>query len=185
MAQKKEIALVKLIEPSSNEEQCRAYLEGLRWPEGVTCPRCGSEKISRIKTRGQLDCDSCRYRFSVTAGTIFHNTHLPLWKWLVTVYFIVGAKKTISADRLKDYIGVSYKTAWYLRRRIRTALAEVDAKLSLGGVDLHGASPGVHDGCLDASLNEMRLRMSNKGNPYALRDAVRKLLVADNLTYSK
>jgi hypothetical protein len=101
----------------------------------------------------------------------------------VTVYFIVGAKKDISADRLKDYIRLSYKTAWYLRHRIRTALVEVDAKLLLGVVNLHGASSGIDDGDLDAYLNEMRLRMSNQGNPYVLRDAVRKLLVADNLPY--
>ena len=78
MSKEQEINLTKLIERSYSEERCRAYLEGLRWPEGVRCPRCGSDKISRIRTRDQLDCGSCRYRFSVTAGTIFHGSHLPL-----------------------------------------------------------------------------------------------------------
>jgi transposase-like protein len=91
-------------------------------------------KISRIRTRSQLDCASCRYRFSVTAGTILHDTHLPLWKWFVAVYLIVESNKLISATQLKRTIGVSYKTAWYLHRRIRAALREVDIRLFLMGV---------------------------------------------------
>lgn len=134
MSQEPQIDLVELIERSHDEEGCRAYLEGLRWPNGVTCPRCGSDKISRIRTRSQLDCASCRYRFSVTAGTILHDTHLPLWKWFVAVYLIVESKKLISATQLKRTIGVSYKTAWYLHRRIRAALREVDIHLFLMGV---------------------------------------------------
>ena len=117
---------------SALEERCRAYLEGLRWPDGVKCPRCGSDKISRIRTRDQLDCDSCRYRFSVTAGTIFHGSHLPLWKWFIAVYLIVEAQKGTSINQLKRTIRVSYKTAWYLRHRIRAALTEVDIRLMRG-----------------------------------------------------
>ncbi len=132
MSKEREINLTKLIERSNGEERCRAYLEGLRWPDGVTCPRCGSDKISRIKTRDQLDCDSCRYRFSITAGTVFHASHLPLWKWFIAVYLIVGAEKGISINELKYTIGVSYKTAWSLRHRIRTALTEVDICLMRG-----------------------------------------------------
>src|SRR6266542_6425568 len=60
--------LVKLIERYGDEDRCRAYLEKLRWPEGVRCPRCDSDKISRLRERKQFDCDSCRYQFSVTAG---------------------------------------------------------------------------------------------------------------------
>ena len=132
MTKEQEINLTKLIERSNSEERCRAYLEGLRWPDGVTCPRCGSDKISRIKTRDQLDCDSCRYRFSITAGTIFHGSHLPLWKWFIAVYLIVGAEQGISINQLKHPIGVSYKTAWYLRHRIHAALTEVDIRLMRG-----------------------------------------------------
>ena len=132
MSKEQEINLTKLIERSNSEERCRAYLEGLRWPDGVTCPRCGSDKISRIKTRDQLDCDSCRYRFSITAGTILHGSHLPLWKWFIAVYLIVGAEKGISINQIRYTIGVSYKTAWYLCHRIRAALLEVDIRLMRG-----------------------------------------------------
>ncbi len=102
----------------------------------MECPRCGGKTISRIKKRHQLDCDSCRYRFSVTAGTIFHDSHLPLWKWFVAVYLIVESKKGISANQLKRTIGVAYKTAWYLCHRIRAALNEVDAQLLKGIVEV-------------------------------------------------
>ena len=151
MRKEQEINLLELTEGSPNEEKCRAYLEGLRWPNGVRCPRCGSNKISRIRTRGQLDCDPCRYRFSVTAGTIFHDTHLPLWKWFVAVNLIVESEGDVSASRIKRTIGVSYKTAWHLRYRIRNALAEADAHLvdsmiEAAGIFLGGETEGKERG---------------------------------------
>lgn len=83
---KPEINLVELIERYRGEDECRAILEELRWPDGVECPRCHRMGISKVKKRGQFDCNSCRYQFSVTAGTIFHDSHLPLWKWFLTIY---------------------------------------------------------------------------------------------------
>lgn len=142
MSEEQEINLSELSEGSPNEEKCRAYLEGLRWPDGVRCPRCGSDKISRIKTRDQLDCDPCRYRFSVTAGTVFHDTHLPLWKWFVAVNLIVESEGDVSASRIKRGIGVSYKTAWHLRHRIRGALAEADAHLLVSMIEAAETSGG-------------------------------------------
>jgi transposase-like protein len=130
-----EINLVSLVERFHDEDKCRRYLEGLRWPGGLECPRCGGKTISHITTRHQLDCDSCRYRFSVTAVTIFHDSHLPLWKWFLAVYLIVESKKGISANQLKRTLGVTYKTAWYLCHRIRAALNEVDAQLLKGIVE--------------------------------------------------
>ena len=135
MLKEQEINLVELVDRFHDEDKCRAYLEAQRWPDGLECPRCGGRIISRIKTRHQLDCDSCRYRFSVTAGTIFHDSHLPLWKWFLAVYLIIESKKGISANQLKRTIGVSYKTAWYLCHRIRAALNEVDAQLLKGIVE--------------------------------------------------
>src|SRR6266446_5268961 len=113
------MTLTRLVDGFRSEEKCRAYLEELRWPDGVQCPRCQSLKISRIVKRNQFDCDSCRYQFSVTAGTIFSDSHLPLWKWLLATYMMVGAKKGVSANQLKRTLVVSYKTAWYLCHRVR------------------------------------------------------------------
>lgn len=121
-----EMNLAKLIESFGSEEKCRDYLVQLRWPDGVTCPRCASRKVSRIVKRNQYDCDSCRYQFSVTVGTIFHDTHLPLWKWFLAVYLIGESKKGVSANQLKRMLNVSYKTAWYLAHRIREAMRDDD-----------------------------------------------------------
>lgn len=132
---KQEINLVELIDRFHDEDRCRAYLEKMRWPEGVTCLRCGEKSVSRRKQRHQFQCNSCRYDFSVTAGTIFHDTHLPLWKWFLAVYLIVEAKKGVSANQLKRTLGVTYKTAWYLSHRIRAAMKEVDAQLLKGIVE--------------------------------------------------
>lgn len=133
--------LPKLIEDFGTEAKCREYLEDLRWPDGVTCPRCDGTKISRIgwnpkpgkKGRYQYDCGSCRYRFSATVGTIFHDSHLPLWKWFAAVYLMVESKKGISANQLKRTLRVADKTAWYLTHRIRAAMRD-DSPLPLDGI---------------------------------------------------
>jgi transposase-like protein len=129
-----DVNLISLIEQYGNEEKCRDRLEALKWPDGVKCPRCGSDKISRIKKRGQFDCDACRYQFSVTAGTIFHDSHLPLWKWFLAIYLMAESKKGISANQLKRSLKVSYKTAWYLCHRIRKAMEESAHSPQLEGI---------------------------------------------------
>ena len=121
--QKAEMNLIKLMERYHSEDQCRKALEDLRWPDGVRCPRCESDKVWRTE-RDQFDCGTCSYRFSVTSGTILHDTHLPLQKWFLATYFMVESRKGISANQLKRTINVSYKTAWYLCHRIRAAMKD-------------------------------------------------------------
>ncbi len=125
--------LPELIEKYGSEEKCRTLLAELRWPNGVECPRCESRKISRIKKRNQYECDGCRYQFSVTAGTLFHDSHLPLWKWFLAVFLIAESKKGMSAKQLERVLGVSYKTAWHLSHRIRAAMGG-DPQGPLGGI---------------------------------------------------
>ena len=128
-----ETNLINLIERYSDESKCRKYLEALKWQEGIKCPRCESEKVSHILKRNQFDCDECRYQFSVTAGTIFHDSHLPLWKWFLAVYLMTESKKGISANQIKRSLAISYKTAWYLSHRIRKAMEEAKNKSQLTG----------------------------------------------------
>jgi transposase-like protein len=130
-----EYDLVELIEQFGSEDKCHEYLEDLRWPDGVRCPRCDSEKISRIAKRRQFDCDSCRYQFSVRVGTLFHDSKLPLWKWFLAVYLMIESKKGISANQLGRTLGVSYKTAWYLCHRIRAAMVDEDEGPLLGVIE--------------------------------------------------
>ncbi len=136
MPQTYEMNLVKLIERFHSEDRCREYLESLRWPDGVRCLRCEGEKISRSYKRNQFVCDSCDDNFSVTAGTIFHDTHLPLQKWLIATYLMVESKKGISANQMKRTLNVAYKTAWHLCHRIRAAMCESNPTPLSGTVEV-------------------------------------------------
>ncbi len=130
------INLMDLMARFHSEEKCRTLLEELRWPKGIVCPHCQGKTISRIYKRNQLECDKCRYQFSVTSDTIFHDTHLPLTKWFAAIYLTVEAKKGVSANEMKRVLGISYKTAWYLNHRIRAAMTEQDAPKLRGTVEV-------------------------------------------------
>lgn len=139
------VNLCSLIEQFGSEERCRAYLEALRWPDEIKCPRCQSGKISQIVKRNQFDCDSCRYQFSVTAGTIFNDSHLPLWKWFLCVYLLCESRKGMSANQIKRTLGISYKTAWYLCHRIRAAMKEANPARLDGIVEIDETYVGGKD----------------------------------------
>ena len=146
--------LMTLIDHFGTDDKCREVLEGLRWPDGVMCPRCDHDKVYRDNTRKQFDCASCGYQFSVTSGTIFHDTHLPLRKWFVATYLMTESKKGISANQMKRTIGVAYKTAWYLCHRIRAAMKDVNPVPLTGTVQvdeawLGGKRPGIGQGRVD------------------------------------
>lgn len=125
--------LIELTERIDSEEKARAFLEEMRWPNGVTCPRCGHEHISRLKDYHKFECAACEYQFSVTSGTFMHKTRLPLRKWLVAVYLICESKKGISAKQIERTIGVSYPTAWHMMHRIRTAMVTPEDEAGLFG----------------------------------------------------
>ncbi|MGC1831369.1 MAG: IS1595 family transposase [Candidatus Acidiferrales bacterium] len=115
--------LADLLEKYNGEDKCRAYLEELRWPNGPVCPKCESKKVMRVGGReGVLRCQDCNQQFTVTVGTIFHDSHLPLAKWFIAVCLICEAKKGMSALQLKRLLGTGYRTAWYLTHRIRQAM---------------------------------------------------------------
>jgi transposase-like protein len=123
------VSLVDLIDTFDNDDACRDYLEEIRWPKGPVCPRCGSTSVSKIEARRQYDCNSCRYQFSVTAGTLFNDSHLPLRKWFLAIYLICESKKGISAKQLQRMLKVTYRTAWYLSHRIREAMGDDEQPL--------------------------------------------------------
>src|SRR5438094_10660853 len=106
---KAEMNLPKLIAEFGSNEKCRARLTELRWPSGVTCPRCQSKSISIISERDQYDCNACRHQFSVTSGTIFHDTHLSLSKWLLASYLMTESNKGMSAPRIKRTLCIPYE----------------------------------------------------------------------------
>jgi transposase-like protein len=125
--------LPTMIERYGTEDKCRDFLVELRWPHGVECPRCYTRNAAKIKNRPQFRCRSCDYRFSVTVNTVFADSHLPLWKWFLATYLMAESKKGMSAKQLQRTLGVTYKTAWYLAHRIRSAMEE-DSPVPLSGV---------------------------------------------------
>lgn len=121
-----------------NEEACDAYLVARRWPNGVHCPRCGSERPYPLKTMPYKwecpDCSESGYRFSNIAGTIFENTKVNLREWFRVIHLMMTSKKGISSRQVTRYMGFgSVKTAWYMCHRIRAALVEKNPD-KLGGV---------------------------------------------------
>jgi transposase-like protein len=121
-----------------HEDACDAYLVARRWPNGVICPRCGSDRpyeLTTMKFKWECpDCSAGGYRFSNIAGTIFQNTNVDLRVWYRVIHLMLTNKKGMSARQIHRYIGFgSYKTAWYMCHRIRAALVEKDFD-KLGGV---------------------------------------------------
>src|SRR5437016_3543296 len=178
---KSDINLVNLIESFGSDKKCRAYLTDLRWPHGVQCPRCKWKGVSVLADRGQYDCNICRYQFSVTSGTIFHDSHLPLWKWFLAIYLMIESKKGISACQVQRTLRITYKTAWFLCHRIRAAMREVIAERLKGIVEIdetyiggkvRGRRALSNKTCVIGAVQrdgEIRLQVIPASNRYQLR----------------
>lgn len=114
--------LLELEERFATEEQCRVYLTSLRWPEGFLCPRCSATKAWPAK-RNRLVCASCRHQTTVTAGTIFQDSRLPLRSWLRAIWQVTSQKNGASALGIQRVLGFgSYQTAWTLLHKLRRAM---------------------------------------------------------------
>lgn len=112
------MSLFEFQEKYGTEQQCRDALFDLRWPKGFVCPACGYDNGGFIKTRLLHQCYRCAHQSSVTAGTIFHSTNLPLTKWFLGIYFVTQSKNGIAALELMRLLGVSYNTAWRMKQKI-------------------------------------------------------------------
>ena len=152
-------SIIDLAKDFATEAQCLDYLEAARWPNGIRCVICGGERISkfvtnettrvrvnrkgkevtvRVPSRRLYTCldSKCGFQFSATAGTLFHDSHLPLSKWFMAVALICNAKKGLSAKQMQRDVGVNYRTAWYLNHRIREAMQGNAPKLFSGTVEV-------------------------------------------------
>src|SRR5579862_7012933 len=124
--------------PMGDDDAPKAYLVARRWPDGVHCPRCGNPKVYDLRSRQwHWQCEQCApdgYRFSHIAGTIFENTNKPLRDWFKVTHLMLASKKGMSAMQIARYMGFgSYKTAWLMCHKIRTALIARDMG-KLGGI---------------------------------------------------
>lgn len=120
------MTLAQLMARFSDEDHCYAYLVKMRWPDGVYCPRCASDKVHKLGRPWRWQCKQCSkngYRFSPLVGTIFENTNYPLRTWFQVIFLMCSSKKGISALQIHRMIGSgSYRTAWYMCHRIRAAM---------------------------------------------------------------
>lgn len=118
-------SFVQMLDALPDERSCRLFLENVRWDNKPVCPHCGSvnEHHYRLKTRGEFKglykCKDCRERFTVTVGTMFEGSHVPLRKWFIAMYIFSAHKKGISSIQLSKDLGITQKSAWFLLSRLR------------------------------------------------------------------
>ena len=151
-----------------NEDAAREHLEALHWPEGPFCPHCGSVKATRLppqkgrKTKahpegairkGVVQCNDCRQQYTVTVGTVFESSKVPLHKWLYVNHVLCSSKKGTSAHQIARNIGVSYKTAWFMMHRIREAMKET-----------HGGPMGGFGETIEADETYVGGKVKNRSN---------------------
>ncbi len=130
------MTLVDVINLFDTDEKCRELLVRLRWPGGVECLRCKMPVVELETAKQLFYCKACDYQFTVTASSIFNDSHLPLQKWFLATLLLCEARKGMSANQIKRTLGVSYKTAWYLCHRIRAAMREIEQPMLDGTVEM-------------------------------------------------
>ena len=124
--------VVRIFEQFPTQKDCISYLEKARWGDEPRCPYCNSTNTAPNQHRHR--CYNCRTSFSVTVGTIFHHTHMPLQKWLLAIMLILNAKKGLSALQLSRDLNVNKNTAWRVAMQIRKAMTQAEQRHLLTGI---------------------------------------------------
>jgi transposase-like protein len=145
-----------------DELKARAWLEARLWPNGPVCPKCGvvnEATLMRGKSHraGLYQCNACREPFSVTVGTLYERSHVPLHKWLAATYLMMASKKGMSALQISRMIGVTYKTAWFLCHRIRESLRD-HSDTPLGGAGKIVEADETYVGGKDSNRSKSKRR---------------------------
>src|SRR5438309_8023471 len=126
------------------DEECRAFLERQRWPNGPICPKCGEAEPYKLSRKSETKnavrtlykCRKCRRQFTATVGTIFEDSHISLHKWFAAIYLMCSSKKGISAHQLHRSVDVTYKSAWFMCHRVREAMRDNDGSPLAGIVEV-------------------------------------------------
>jgi transposase-like protein len=121
----------------ATDEACQQYLAACRWPEGFVCPRCGKDRAYELVAFRRWECAACRHQFSLTAGTILHNTKTPLTVWFWAAYLMTTDKRGISALLLQRQLGLRrYETAWMILHKFRRAMVNLTREPLRGEVEV-------------------------------------------------
>jgi len=139
------MSLNQFLEAYGSEQQCEAALEQARWPEGFVCPSCECREFCRVRHGRVLtfQCNACHKQVTLTSGTLFHSTKLPLTLWFQAIYFLSQTKGAISTMELKRKLGICYRSAWRMRHKLMQAMSEQEDPRRLGGrVELDDAYLG-------------------------------------------
>jgi len=129
----KALSWPEFFEKYGTEEQCKLALFQQKWPSGYRCPSCSNKTYCMVRKKRVLQCNHCHYQTSVTAGTIFHSTNLPLTKWFLAIHLLTQSKSGISSLELSREIDVSFRTAWMLKHKLMQVMKEQEDEDTLSG----------------------------------------------------
>ena len=130
----KAMSLIEWQERFKDEESCREHLAKVRWPEGFECPHCSCKEHWYTGGHELYECQSCHKRTSVTSGTLFHATKIPLKSWFTAIYLHSVDKGGLSATRLQTYLRISWNSARFLLSKLRAAMGEREQEYLLSGL---------------------------------------------------
>lgn len=162
--------LLEAVRFFKNPKNCKEFMVSRRWPNGVVCPRCGSESVYFVESRNGWECKTKHPKrtFSLKTGTIFEDSALGLDKWLLCVWLIANAKNGISSHEIARALGVTQKTAWFMLQRIRLAMQDEDngGKMS-GDVEMDETYIGGKARNMHAAKRKMLMAatLDKQGNP--------------------
>ncbi len=150
----KGLSIAEFMERYGTEEKCHAALVASRWPTGFVCPECGCTRHGTFERKGlrYWQCSACRAQTTVTCGTIFQSTKLPLTTWFLAMHLLTQAKNNVSALELKRHLGVRYKTAWLIEHKLMEVMREreesrqLDGRVEIDDAYLGGELPGGKSG---------------------------------------
>lgn len=156
--------LIDIFKTFDDNQKCIDYLEKKRWKDGVICPYCKSNKTCKHTEKNKIrnQCWNCKKSFSVTVGTIFHHTHIPLNKWFMVISLMLNAKKGLSAYQVSRDLNINRPTAWSMMHRIRKAMQTEQKDLLSGIVEMDecyiGGKPKKGDKKKDDDDNDINKR---------------------------
>jgi transposase-like protein len=178
--------LLELERRFATDEQCRAYLVALRWPEGFVCGICGAGKAWAAK-RGRFICAACRHPTTVSAGTMFQDSQLPLRLWFRAIWQVIRQKNGASALGLQRVLGLgSYQTAWTLLHKLRRAMVrpgrdKLSGRIQVDETQVGGSTPGRKDG---RGIGRIRLARIRDGSAKRLHQFIQGAIVQGSCVHT-